>query len=341
MPGTDPVATLDAVLHTLGPPHVPFLPELPERGVGADMIGRGAAVLVDMPVDLQPAGWRLVDHPGRDAARSRSWWRQDLDVLSERADGYGGPLLVAVAGPWTLTASIERPRGGVVAGDRGARRDVADSLAEGVAILVADLRRAVPGAQVILQLDEPSLPGVLAGRLPTQSGFGRLPAVEPTEVETVLARVVDRAREAGAVPAVHCCAPDAPIDLLARCGPAFLGLDVVADVARGAAADPGRWESIAAAVERGVRPVFGVVDPRNSSTAPVADERRLGVGIATQLSSGLTRVWRDAGMAPAALTPAGIGPSCGLVAAGRSALPLLRLCVAAADAVAEAVADTS
>ena len=41
------------------------LPELPGRAPGADLIGRSAALLVDVAVDLTPAGWRLRPAPGR------------------------------------------------------------------------------------------------------------------------------------------------------------------------------------------------------------------------------------------------------------------------------------
>ncbi len=90
-PGTDVRAAIRATFDDLGePPQLPYLPELPARGPGADMIGRTAALLVDLPVDLQPSGWRLVDHPGRDLKRARSFLSEDLDTLAEVADGYTG-----------------------------------------------------------------------------------------------------------------------------------------------------------------------------------------------------------------------------------------------------------
>ena len=103
-PGDDIVEALGAVRDILT--DRPHLPELPHRGPGADLIGRGAALLVDLPVDLQPHGWRLVDAPGRDQRRAASWLRSDLDALAEAFDGYAGPLKVQVAGPWTLAASL-------------------------------------------------------------------------------------------------------------------------------------------------------------------------------------------------------------------------------------------
>ena len=72
-------------------PDLPYLPELPARGPGADMIGRAAALLVELPVDLQPAGWRLVDRPGRDQARARR-------VLA-RGPGRAGRRLRRLRGP--------------------------------------------------------------------------------------------------------------------------------------------------------------------------------------------------------------------------------------------------
>src|SRR4051812_50081564 len=95
------------------------------------MIGRAAALLVDLPVDLQPVGWRLVDRPGRDLSRAQGWLRQDLDVLAELADGYAGPLKVQATGPWTLAAGLYLPRlerGGV---DPRACRDLGRARAGG------------------------------------------------------------------------------------------------------------------------------------------------------------------------------------------------------------------
>ncbi|MFP5345673.1 MAG: hypothetical protein ACLGIA_01385, partial [Actinomycetes bacterium] len=95
-PGTDPLEAQRTVLGELafseapGPGEVqgiPHLVELPSRGPGAHMIGRSASLLVDLPVDLQPSGWRLTDAPGRDLQRARSFLRSDLDALAEAADG--------------------------------------------------------------------------------------------------------------------------------------------------------------------------------------------------------------------------------------------------------------
>ena len=46
-------------------PDFPYLPELPARGPGADLAGRTAALLIDMPVETTPGGWRIATRPLR------------------------------------------------------------------------------------------------------------------------------------------------------------------------------------------------------------------------------------------------------------------------------------
>lgn len=224
MPGTDLGESLALVTDVLA--DLPHLPELPARGPGSDLVGRGSALLVDLHVDLQPSGWRLVARPGRDEQRSRSRLVADLDDLEERTQGLAGPLKVQVAGPWTLAAALSTERGGQVLADTGACRDLAASLAEGVGQHLADLRRRVPGGTLLVQVDEPSLPTVLAGSLPTPSGLGRVAPVEWSAARSGLAEVLAAVVAAGAVPAVHCCAASVPLDLLAEAGAEAVSLDL-------------------------------------------------------------------------------------------------------------------
>ena len=56
MPGTDFAESFRIVLGEVG--GLPYVPELPARGVHAGMIGRGLAVLEGIEADLQPDGWR-------------------------------------------------------------------------------------------------------------------------------------------------------------------------------------------------------------------------------------------------------------------------------------------
>ena len=131
-PGSDIRTALREVRELLADGHVAYLPELPARGPGADMVGRTAGLLVDLPVDLQPSGWRLVDRPGRDGARTGALWREDLDELAEAYDGFTGRLKLQVCGPWTLAASLWLPRGERAVVDEGAVRDIVASLRQGV-----------------------------------------------------------------------------------------------------------------------------------------------------------------------------------------------------------------
>ena len=146
LPGDDEHAYAEAVRIVLGElPDLPHLPELPGRGAIATMTGRALAVMSDLGADLQPAGWRLTDAPGVDHRRARSLLAQDLDTLEEQAqESERVRFKIQVAGPWTLAATVEKPRGDKVLSDFGARRELAQALAEGLRTHVA--RRTPPAA---------------------------------------------------------------------------------------------------------------------------------------------------------------------------------------------------
>ncbi|OLT26825.1 methionine synthase [Nocardiopsis sp. CNR-923] len=256
-PGEDPDEAVRTVLGEL--PDLPHLPELPARA-SRDMIGRTGGLLVDFPVEVQPSGWRVVDSPGRDVARATSLMSYDLDALAEHAHGFQGALKIQVAGPWTLAASIELRSGQRLVSDRGARRDLAESHLEGVLAHVADVRRRVPGARLLVQVDEPSLPAVLLGSLPTASGYGRLPAVDRVHVEGALRVLFEALDDAGAVPVAHCCSAGAPIDLMRRSGARALSLDALL-------LDRDHDEMVGTAVEAGVGLILGVVPSLDGTRA--------------------------------------------------------------------------
>jgi methionine synthase II (cobalamin-independent) len=304
LPGTDPAEALRLVLGEL--PDFPHVPELPGRGAGADMIGRTAALLVDLAVDLTPAGWRLVPRSGMDQRRAREFLERDLDALTDVADDYAGPFKVQAAGPWTLAAGLERTRGDRAVVDPGARRDLAQSLAEGLATHVASVAARVPGAQVVVQLDEPSVPAVLEGGLPTVSGFGKLPAVEASVVEQELAATV--AALPGSV-VVHCCAPRMPLDLFRAAGADAVSFDLglVQDL-----------DAVGTAVEAGTHLLVGLVPGTDAPLpAPKASASRV------------TAWWRELGFPVEQLAAAvTLTPSCGLAGASpgyaRSAMAHVR-----------------
>jgi hypothetical protein len=251
LPGTDMGAALRLVFDEPGP--LPTLPELPARGPWATMTGRATALLVDMPVEFTAGEWRLADHPGADARRARATLRDDLDMAEESAQGYSGALKVTVAGPWTLSAVLLRPLGGRVLGDRGARSDLAQSLAEGVSQHLEAVARRFPGATLVLQVDEPSLPAVLAGSIPTEGGFFRHRAVTEQEVATTLARLSALTTDS----LLHSCAPGLPIGLVTAGAPDGAGFTGVSlDASRGF--DP---DAVSAAVESGSDLFWGIASP--------------------------------------------------------------------------------
>ena len=246
MPGEDLAHAVRVVFEEL--PDLPHLPELPARGPVGDLTGRTVAITSDLGFDLQPAGWRLTDAPGVDHRRARSRLAQDLDVLEEETQGYEGRLKVQVAGPWTLASMIEKPRGDKVLSDTGARRDLAQALAEGVRVHLADVRRRVPGAELVLQVDEPALPFVLAGQVPTASGFSRHRSVKPPQATDALEQVLS----ADVPTVVHCCAADVPIALLRRAGAGGVSVDLSVLAA-------GAYEELATALDQGADVFLGVV----------------------------------------------------------------------------------
>jgi methionine synthase II (cobalamin-independent) len=318
MPGDDDAAYVEAVRAVLGElPDLPHLPELPGRGAGAAMTGRALAVVSELGADLQPAGWRLTDASGVDQRRARSLLAQDLDRVEEQTQGYRGPFKVQVAGPWTLAATVERPRGDKVLGDHGARRELAQALAEGLRSHVADLRRRLGGVdRLVVQVDEPALAAVLAGAVPTASGFHRHRSVEPPEASAALGWVFEAITGAGAEPWAHTCATETPLGLLRGAG--ARGLSV--DLARMSAAD---HDALAEALEDGDTVVLGVVPSVEPATAPEPGQ------VAEQVLRWLDML----GVAPDDVSDRlAVSPTCGLAGSyawARQAMATVRKAAAA------------
>ncbi|MER5889802.1 methionine synthase [Streptomyces sp. NPDC001941] len=294
----------------------PYLAELPARGPGADMIGRTLGLLVELYAHVEPSGWRTSDRPGRDTRRARSWLGEDLDALEEFTQGFQGPLKVQAVGPWTLAAALELRGGEAALSDAGACRDLAASLAEGLRGHLAEVRRRVPGAQVLLQLDEPSLTAVLRGHVATASGYRTHRAVDRQVVEGALRDVMAVAD--GPV-AVHSCAPDVPFALLRRAGAAAVSFDFSLLTERDE-------EAIGEAVEGGTKLLAGVVA---STDGPLSDP--------AGSVSGVRTLWRRLGLDPGTLAESVvITPSCGLAGASPAyARAALAHCARAAKSLAD------
>ncbi|MFC1412256.1 methionine synthase [Streptacidiphilus sp. N1-12] len=314
MPGTDAREAAKTVTGSLEA--LPHLPELPDRGPGADMVGRSLGLLVELFARVEPSGWRFGDHPGRDTRRARSWLGEDLDALEEHTQGWTGPLKIQAVGPWTLAASVELQRGEKALADPGAVRDIAASLAEGLRLHLADLRRRIPGAQLVLQLDEPSLPAVLSARVPTASGWQRLRAVDRQVAEETLRSLIGPLD----LPViVHCCAADVPLPLLRRAGAAGVSLDFALLTERDD-------DAIGEAVEDGTVLFAGVVP----AVGPALSDPAGSV-------SGVRTLWRRLGLDPGLLARrVVVTPSCGLAGASPA---YARLALSHSVTAAQSLAD--
>ncbi|WKX72750.1 methionine synthase [Streptomyces sp. XD-27] len=315
MPGGDAreaAKTVTGSLETL-----PYLPELPARGPGADMIGRTAGLLVDLYAHVEPSGWRISDRPGRDTKRARSWLGEDLDALEEFTQGYTGALKVSAVGPWTLAAALELRNGEVMLSDPGACRDLTGSLVEGLRGHLAEVRRRVPGARIVIQLDEPSLTAVLTGTVRTASGYRTHRAVDRGVVEGALRDLA--AVAGGGEVIVHSCAPAVPFALLRRAGATGVSFDLSLLTER-------EEEAIGEAVEGGTALFVGAVP---SLDTPLSDPAGSVMGVRT--------LWRRLGLSPGTLAESVvITPACGLAGASPAyARAALAHCVRAARSLAD------
>lgn len=278
LPGQDLLEAQSTVLGELGGPGtvpegvtgLPGMVQLSDGAPWSEPVARTAALLGQMPVELGPHGWRLADRPGRDAERLAAARRERVDVLAIAGHRYTGPLVVEVGGPWTTAASLYLARGDRVLSDRGAVRELVAGLAEGITDLLAAVVGVVPGVQPLVVLHEPRLADVLAGAVPDFSGHGRLWSIPPETARVALAELVGAVRAGGARAVLHA-GPRPGADglrTLLRCGAD--GIGVMVDGLGSAA-----WEQLAAAVEGGTTPWFGLPDPADGPVDTRAPARRV------------------------------------------------------------------
>lgn len=318
-PGTQARAAAEVVvgeLHDLS-----HLVELPARGIGADLIGRAGALLVDIGIDTVPRGYRI--SAGRSAAlrRAVSLLGEDIDALEEAWEraglrGSGRAVKVQAPGPITLAAQLELPNGHRAITDHGALRDLSASLAEGLAVHRAEVGRRLE-TTVMVQLDEPSLPAALAGRL---SGVTSFTPVHPVDEPLAMSLLDACVAAAGSVVALHSCAPELPWKALLRSAVRAVSVDV-------STLTPADLDGIGEFVDSGRTVLLGVVPS-------VAPEGRPSVEKVAKAAVSLTD---RLGFARAVLRDRiGITPSCGLAGAtAQWARTAVELTQKAADAFAE------
>jgi methionine synthase II (cobalamin-independent) len=301
LPGTDPAEAARLVAGEL--PQWPHLPELPARGAGADMIGRAMALLgevsAEFAVATAPTGWQRTSGPGRDMRRAASFFQADCEAAEQFFDGYRGPFTVPIAGPWTLAAAVTDGWGERSLRDAGFVADLCQAHAEASAGLVRRFARILPGAELVVSLDEPLLAAVHDGALSFSSGYRRHAPVG----EERMARGLQHTREAvhgeGARTAIHTCAP--PVwPVLRTVAPDLLSLD--AALLGEADLEPlGRWLESGAGLVWGVWPTAGDArrdEPQRGAAVIAGWLHRLGLPVV-----GLPGL-------------AAVSPRCGLAGAG-------------------------
>lgn len=177
MPGTSIAEAADIIM---GETELPAIPQLPQRGLGSDAVGRTASMLEAISIDRGPRSWRMTARP--QLLTRRAWDRLERD-LDEVQAVWGESLprvKVQALGPWSLAASIELSDGHRALTDRGAFAELADALRHGLHAHAQDVARRFH-AEVLVQLDEPLLADIVAGRIPGTTDFDTIPAV-PDEV---------------------------------------------------------------------------------------------------------------------------------------------------------------
>jgi len=318
MPGENPAESASIILGELGFGHVA---ELPARGPGADLIGRSAAFLVDIALDLVGSDYRLTTANSRITQRAKGFLSSDLDALEEawhRAGmiGSGQPCKIAVCGPFTFAGTVALRGGHKLVHDRGAWNDVLGSLAEGLATTAADLERRL-GCAAVIQLDEPLIDRVIAGQI---TPLTRLDVNPPIPVPDVVQALSELTTHVGRPAILHYCGADLPWELLRS--NTFDGLSI--DFSCIGESD---WDELGQYLDAGRTLVAGLV-PTGRPVRELPVERVVEPLVRTIDRIGLNR---DVLARQVIVTP-----TCGLAGADpRWVTQALRLCSEAAAAFAD------
>ncbi len=309
MPGTSAREAMAAITGEF--PELVHLPELPTRGPGGDMVGRTAALLSavasEFSVETTPTGWRFADLPGTAVRRVQSFLGEDLDTLQEFCGDAGSAVKVQLCGPITLAATISLRRGERVISDDGALRDLVDAHREAVLRHITEVRRRLPRAQLIVQVDEPAMDAALQGSLPTQSGWGRLMPLEEPLVRTWHTALAGAIAAHDASPWLHSCAANWPLELAQAAGyRCFSG-----ELSRLQESD---YDALGTAVEAGMLLAAGVV--------PTSAARMASVTRPSVLVEPIRRTYSRLGLSDVLLASSVVvTPNCGL---GNSSWPTAR-----------------
>ena len=306
-PGSTPREAAEIVIGELH--RLPHLVELPDRGVGADLIGRAGGLLVDIAIDTVTRGYRIAARPGAVMRRARSLLDEDIDALEEAWEKAGGAdcvVKVQAPGPITLAAQLELANGHRAITDAGAVRDLTASLAEGVSRHRAEVSRRL-STTVVVQFDEPLLTVALAGRL---TGVTALSTVHPVDETRFISLLDECVAAAGGEAMLHSCAAELPWKALRRSMISAVSLDVDTLSA-------GDLDGLGEFVDSGRTVVLGVVPALAPARVPSIEELAAAAVSVTDRLGFARSVLRDR---------IGISPACGLAGAtgawARSAIGL-------------------
>jgi methionine synthase II (cobalamin-independent) len=224
MPGTDPRVAAEI---SVGETEFAFLPELPARGLGADMVGRAAVLLVDMPMDVAPSGYRLSGRPSGLSRRAKDFLAADLDAFEEAWEraglvGTDRTVKVQACGPFTLAASVELGGGHKILRDEGAWSDLVESMAEGLRVHADDVQKRT-GAKVVVQVDEPLIGRVIEGSIEPLTRFN---IINPIPAAVVAEHYDNFISVVGRPVILHDCSSQVQWDLLSRSRFTAVGVDL-------------------------------------------------------------------------------------------------------------------
>jgi hypothetical protein len=150
-----------------------------------------------------------------------------------------------------------------------------------------------------MQVDEPSMPAVLAGTVRSTVGYKTVPAIEEPHAIEILAAVFDAIVTAGGVPLVHCCGRRPPIDVFRAAGARAVNVDA-------AQLDPTDDDTIGTAVEGNTCLLLGLLPSQGPGVPPIVRD----------VVAPARGLWRRLGFSPERLGGVVVvTPSCGLAGA--------------------------
>ena len=219
--------------------------------------------------------------------RARSALSTDINILADvigAEDAPAADIKVQLRGPLSLAAGLHLHNGERALIDYGARRDIAASLAAGVDGYLNRVAAAAPGARIVVQIDEPEIASVLAGTIPTSSGYRTLRSVPGQEVTDSWQLVIDALRAAGAVEIVVAVPEvEAPFDRILAAGADGIAVPLRALTSR-------QWEQLAGR-GGGRQAALGRSAGRGRSCRGAAPgRRRRGKRLAAMAAAGPARV---------------------------------------------------